>query len=92
MTQEPRLEVEVQGGAGEPVALPVGNDADADYVWTLELPSEVEAAGTAEVGGRPGTRLVVRAAQPGSYVLTATLADPRTDAAMTVLPIRLTVA
>ena len=85
MTQEPRREVEVQGRTGEAVALPVGNDGSTSYVWTLELPPEVEAAGT-----RAG-RLLVQAAQPGSHVLVATLADPASPTPMTVLPIRLTV-
>ena len=86
MTQEPRQETEVQGRAGEPVALPVGNDGSTAYAWTLELPLGVEAAG--EEGGR----LLVRAAEPGSHVLVATLADPASPPAMTVLPIRLTVS
>ena len=85
MTQEPRHEVEVQGRVGEPVALPVGNDGVRPYAWTLELPPEVETA-----GHDPG-RLQVSAAAPGSYVLIATLADPRALTPMTVLPIRLTV-
>lgn len=85
MTQEPRQELEVQGRAGEPVALPVGNDGVTPYTWTLELPEGVEAAGDA------GGRLLVRAAEPGSHVLVATLADPAAPPAMTVLPIRLTV-
>lgn len=86
MTQEPRREVEVLGHAGEPVALPVGNDGETAYSWTLELPDEVEAAGAA------GGRLLVRAALPGSYVLTAVLAEESSPTPMTVLEIRLTVA
>jgi hypothetical protein len=85
MTQEPRQEVEVQGRADTPVALPVGNDGETAYVWTLELPDEVEAAGSS------ATALLVRARQPGSYVLVATLADPVSPTPMTVLPIRFTV-
>ena len=90
MTSEPRQEVEVQGRVGEPVALPLGNDVDAEYVWSLELPPEVEEAGIGQDEGRPGL-LLVRADQPGSYVLTATLADPQAESPMTVLPVRLTV-
>jgi hypothetical protein len=86
MTQEPRREVEVLGHTGEAVALPVGNDGETAYRWTLELPAEVEAAGTAE------GRLLVRADRPGSYVLTAVLADAESATPMTVLPIRLTVS
>jgi hypothetical protein len=101
MTQEPRREVEVQGRAGDAVALPVGNDGATPYTWTLDLPPGVEAAGTtapppplpgADAGGQTGSRLLVRADEPGSYVLTATLADPWSPTPMTVLPIRLTVA
>ena len=83
---EPRREVEVQGRAGEPVTLPVANDGATPYAWTLELPPEVEDAGTA------GGRLLVRADQPGSYLLTAVLADAMSLTPMTVLEIRLTVA
>jgi hypothetical protein len=86
MTQEPRQEVEVQGRAGEAVALPLGNDGATPYTWTLELPPEVEAAGT------HADRLLVRASEPGSYVLVATLADEESPPPMTVLPIRLTVS
>lgn len=85
MTQEPRQELEVQGRVGEPVALPVGTDGATPYVWTLELPEGVEAAGTHD------GRLLVRADEPGSHVLIATLADPASPTPMTVLPIRLTV-
>jgi hypothetical protein len=85
VTQEPQREVEVQGRAGEPVALPVANDGTTAYVWTLELPPEVEEAGS-DAG-----RLLVRAPEPGSHVLVATLADPAVRTPMTVLPIRLTV-
>ena len=85
MTQEPQREVEVQGRAGEPVLLPVGDDGETAYAWTLELPDEVEAAGTEE------GRLRVRASRAGSYVLVATLAEPGAPTPMTVLPIRLTV-
>lgn len=85
MTQEPRQEVEVQGSAGAPVALPVGHDGETAYVWTLELPDEVEQVPTED------GPLLVRAARPGSHVLVATLADPRSATPMTVLPIRLTV-
>jgi hypothetical protein len=85
MTQEPRHEVEVHGRAGTPVALPVGHDGETAYVWTLELPDEVEEVAT-EVGP-----LLVRTDRPGSHVLVATLADPRSPTPMTVLPIRLTV-
>jgi hypothetical protein len=85
MTQEPQREVEVQGRAGEPVALPVGNDGPTSYTWTLELPDGVEAAGTT------GGRLLVRADEPGSHVLVATLADPGSPTPMTVLSIRVTV-
>ena len=46
MTQEPQREVEVQGRAGEPVALPVDNDGATPCTWTLDLPAGVEAAGT----------------------------------------------
>lgn len=86
MTQEPRREVEVQGRVGEAVALPVGNDGATPYTWTLDLPDGVEQVA---VDGGP---LLVRAEQPGSHVLLATLADPRVAAPMTVLPIRLTVS
>ena len=101
MTQEPQREVEVQGRAGEPVALPVGNDGATPYTWTLDLPAGVEAAGTTtpqpsptgtRSGGQTGSRLLVRADEPGSYVLTATLADRWSPTPMTVLAIRLTVA
>lgn len=85
MTQEPRREVEVQGRAGMPVALPVGHGGETAYVWTLELPDGVEEVAT-DVGP-----LLVRADRPGSHVLVATLADPRSATPMTVLPIRLTV-
>ena len=85
MTQEPQREVEVQGRAGEPVALPLGDDGATSYAWTLELPAEIDAVGSA------GGRLLVRADTPGSYVLVATLADGRSPTPMTVLPIRLTV-
>ena len=85
MTQEPRREVEVQGRAGEPVALPVGHEGETAYVWTLELPDEVEEVTT------KGGPLRVRAAEPGSHVLVATLAEPGSPTPMTVLPIRLTV-
>lgn len=94
MTQEPRREVEVQGRAGEPLTLPVGNDAGAAYRWTLELPDGVEQADDLpRAPGEPGPehRLRVRAARRGSYVLVATLANRSTQAPMTVLPIRLTV-
>jgi hypothetical protein len=95
MTQEPRREVEVQGRVGEAVPLLVGNAPDAAYTWTLELPDGVEHADEdPPAGGGRGSeeRLRVRAGRPGSYVLVATLADPSTQAPMTVLPIRLTVA
>jgi hypothetical protein len=85
MTQEPRHEVEVQGRAGEPVSLPVGNGGETAYAWTLELPDGVEAA-EAEEG-----LLRIRAERAGSYVLLATLAEPGAASPMTVLPIRLTV-
>lgn len=85
MTQEPRRELEVHGHPGEPVALPVGNEGTTAYVWTLDLPDGVEAAGV-----RDG-RLLVRAVEPGSHVLVATLADPGSPTPMTVQPIRLTV-
>ena len=85
MTQEPRHEVEVQGRVGDAVALPLGNDGPTTYTWTLELPPEVEEAGA------HGGRLLVRANEPGSYVLVATLADGESPTPMTVLPIRLTV-
>jgi hypothetical protein len=85
MTQEPRHEVEVLARAGEPAALPVGNDGETPYRWTLDLPAEVEAAGAA------GGWLLVRADRPGSYLLTATLADASSPPPMTVLEIRLTV-
>lgn len=85
MTQEPQHELEVQGRVGEAVALPVGTDGTTPYVWTLELPPGVEEAGT------HAGRLLVRADEPGSHVLVATLADPTSPTPMTVLPIRLTV-
>jgi hypothetical protein len=85
VTQEPQREVEVQGRAGEPVALPLINDGGTAYVWTLQLPPEVKEAGT-DAG-----RLLVHARQPGSHVLVATLADPAAPTPMTVLQIRLTV-
>lgn len=85
MTQEPRQEVEVLGRAGTPVALPVGHGGETAYVWTLDLPDGVE-----EVAAEDGP-LLVRAAEPGSHVLVATLADPRSATPMTVLEIRLTV-
>ncbi len=87
MTQEPRQEVEVQGGVGEPVALPLENEAGAAYGWNLELPDGVD-----QVEASSGARLAVSAAEPGSYVLVATLAEATSGVAMTVLPIRLTVA
>ena len=68
---------------------------------TQEPQREVEAAGTttpqptpsgAGSGGPTGSRVLVRADEPGSYVLTATLADRRSPTPMTVLAIRLTVA
>ena len=85
MTLEPQHEVEVQARAGEPVPLPVGHDGATSYVWTLELPPEVT-----EVEAAVGA-LTVRADEPGSYVLVATLAEPGSTVPMTVLPIRLTV-
>lgn len=85
MTQEPQHEVEVLGRAGEPVALPLGNDGATAYAWTLDLPPELEDAGAA------AGRLRVRADEPGSYVLIATLAEEGSPSPMTVLPIRLTV-
>lgn len=85
MTQQPRIEVEVRGHVGEPVVLPLGSHGVTPYAWTLELPAEVEAAGT------HAGRLRVRAHEPGSYVLIATLAREGSVSPMTVLPIRLTV-
>ena len=87
MTQAPQQEVEVQGAVDAPVALPLVNDGATAYVWTLDLPD-----GVAAVGHAPDGRVLVRAAEPGSQVLTATLADPGTSAPMTVLLIRLTVS
>ena len=87
MTQAPQQEVEVQGQVDGPVALPVANDGATSYVWTLDLPDGVEAAGSA-----PDGRLLVRASEPGSLVLTATLAEPGASTPMTVLLIRLTVS
>ncbi len=95
MTQEPRREVEVHGGVGDPVDLPLGNDAAAAYTWTLDLPDGVEQAdelAAAQPGPAPAGRLRVRATRRGSYVLVASLSDPSTGITMTVLPIRLTVA
>ena len=86
MTQSPQQEVEVQGAVGEALALPLGNDGVTAYVWTLELPDGVEEA------GNEGGRLLVRVAAAGSYVLTATLAEPAASTPITVLLVRLTVA
>lgn len=89
MTQAPQQEVEVQGAVGEAVALPLPSDGATAYVWTLDLPEGVDAAGT---DGTDGGRLLVRATTAGSRVLTATLADPAASTPMTVLLIRLTVS
>ena len=87
-TQEPRQEVEVHGGVGEAVALPLGAgpraETDPAYAWSLELPEGVEQVG-------PDGTLEVRAQAPGSYVVVATQTDPA-GVAMTVLPVRLTVS
>jgi hypothetical protein len=86
--QEPRREVEVRGGVGDAVALPLGAgphaETDPAYAWSLELPEGVEQVGSDDA-------LAVRADAPGSYVVVATQSDPA-GVAMTVLPVRLTVA
>ena len=99
MTQEPQQELEVQGRVGEPVVLPLPSGTDTGWTWTLELPEDVEEAGSRaplepDTDGHGGDlgRLRVRSGVAGSHVLTAVLAGPAGTAPMTVLLIRLTVS
>ena len=76
-------ELVVTGRVGQPVVLPVAPGAFG-YVWHLQLPPGLQAAGETSspppaataLGAPTSARLLVEAALPGSYRLLARLARP----------------
>jgi predicted secreted protein len=75
---------DLEGKAGEPIALPIAPGPPTGYEWTLELPSGVERIEdesersinpSTYLGSATSGRLQVRA-QRGDYVVTARLARP----------------
>lgn len=88
--------LEVSGPAGEAIELPLGNAGPTGYSWTLDYPDGVEAAGetegdSAERGEPTGSRLLVRAPEPGRFELAARLARPWDEEPIRSVLIRLTV-
>lgn len=84
MSEPPTFEV--QGRAGEPIALPVGGTAATGHEWTLAGPPEVELIGETDAApettgpaGAPTQHRLVVTAPPGRYELTARLARPWED-------------
>lgn len=78
-------EFELQGKAGQPVALPIGPGPATGYTWTLNMPAglqqldnaagpEVPAAN--QLGGAVAGAMRVVAASPGDYTIEGRLARP----------------
>jgi predicted secreted protein len=88
---------EVSGAAGEPIELPIGNVGATGYSWTVDCPDGVVAAGETRgqddpgLGDPTGSKLLVRASEPGDYELTARLARPWEDQPIQTVTIQLTV-
>jgi predicted secreted protein len=94
----PSEHLEVEGKAGEPVALPIASGPATGYVWTLELPDGVQRIDdgperpvdrSMRLGGASGGYLQVIAPR-GSHVIIGRLARPwEPDRPVRVVEIRL---
>ncbi len=89
---------DVAGVVGEAIELPIGGMGATGYEWQVSYPAGVDYAGETPgddrggLGDPTGGRLLVRAAEPGQYELTARLARPWEDEAIQAVVIRLTVS
>jgi predicted secreted protein len=94
----PAESFDVNGKAGQPIALPIASGPATGYAWSLDLPEGVERIGdgperivdpSARLGGASGGYLRVTAPR-GDHVIIARLARPwEVDRPQRIVEIRL---